>query len=134
MTKIVLLLLVLATPAFAKVGQTPSKRCPVSHQRLADAIRIAEGVKSRHPYGVLSVKVKGEAEARRVCLRSIRNSEKRWRKEGCPGDFVAYFAKRWAPTSGCSNDPNGLNKNWLKNVRKILKQNRSKAAGSHSPS
>lgn len=125
MTKIVLLLLVLATPAFAKVGQTPSKRCPVSHQRLADAIRIAEGVKSRHPYGVLSVKVKSEAEARRVCLRSIRNSEKRWRRDGCPGDFVAYFAKRWCPV-GAENDPSGLNRHWVKNVRAALKKSAKK--------
>ncbi len=34
------------------------------------------------------------------------------------GDLEA-FSKRWAPV-GSSNDPNGLNKNWLKNVSSIM--------------
>ena len=89
---------------------------------VADAIYRAEGVHSRHPYGVLSVKVSGPAEARQVCLNSIRNSRQRWVKDGCPGDWLAYFAARWCPV-GASNDPAGLNLNWLKNVRKILSKN-----------
>lgn len=88
---------------------------------VADAIYRAEGgAKTRHPYGVLSVRVSGEAEARQVCLNSIRNSRARWVKAGRPGDWLAYFASRWAPTKGASNDPTGLNSNWLRNVRAIL--------------
>lgn len=88
---------------------------------VADAIYRAEGgAKTRHPYGVLSVKVGSTAEARQVCLNSIRNSRQRWEKAGRPGDWLEFFQKRWCPV-GASNDPAGLNHNWLRNVRGILK-------------
>lgn len=89
-------------------------------ERVADAIYRAEGgAATRHPYGVLSVKVSGEAEARRVCLNSIRNSRGRWEKAGRPGPWLDYFAKRWCPV-GAENDSSNLNINWLKNVRFFL--------------
>lgn len=89
-------------------------------EKVADAIFLAEGGKrTRHPYGVLSVKVSDEAEARRVCLNSIRNSRKRWEKDGRPGEWLSYFARRWCPV-GAKNDPQGLNQHWLKNVRHFL--------------
>lgn len=106
--------LLLAGPVWAE----PSEKIPAG--RVADAIRIAEGIHSRHPYGVLSVRVSGEAEARRVCLNSIRNSRQRWEKAGRPGDWLRYFSRRWAPVDNCPNDPTRLNKNWLKNVRYFL--------------
>jgi hypothetical protein len=103
-----------ATPAFAGSEHIPA-------EKVADAIYRAEGGKrAKVAYGVLSVKVSGEAEARRVCLNSIRNSRARWEKAGRPGDWLAYFAARWAPTKGATNDPQGLNRNWLRNVRGIL--------------
>jgi len=93
---------------------------------VADAIYLAEGgAKTRHPYGVLSVPVSGEAEARKVCLNSIRNSRKRWEDAGRPGDWLEYFARRWCPV-GAKNDPQGLNKNWVKNVRYFLAKRRTK--------
>ena len=106
-------LLLTTSPAWAGSEDIPA-------ERVADAIYRAEGgAKTRHPYGVLSVKVSGEAEARRVCLNSIRNSRQRWEKAGRPGEWLVYFQKRWAPLN-TANDPNGLNRNWLKNVRHFL--------------
>lgn len=105
-----------SSPAPAWAGESHE----IPAEQVADAVYRAEGgAKTRYPYGVLSVKVNGEAEARRVCLNSIRNSRQRWYKAGCPGDWLAYFAKRWCPV-GASNDPTGLNSNWLRNVRAIL--------------
>ena len=88
--------------------------------RLADAIYRAEGgAKARSPYGVLSVKVKDQADARRVVLISIQNNWKRWEKAGRPGEFIDHMADRWCPAS---SDPVG-NRNWKSNVTKIYNQN-----------
>ena len=85
--------------------------------QMADAIYKAEGgKKARKPYGVLSIKVSNEAEARKVCINSIRNNYKRWQKAGCPGGFVDFMADRWCPASA---DPAG-NRNWKKNVARLI--------------
>ena len=114
-TNLLLILLSLTSPAWGEESHL------IPPARVADAIYRAEGgAKTRHPYGVLSVKVSGEAEARRVCLNSIRNSRGRWEKAGRPGEWLEFFSKRWAPV-GASNDPTNLNQNWLRNVRYFLK-------------
>ena len=85
-------------------------------QRMADAIYKAEG--TRHPYGVLSVKVKDAQEARVVCLNSITNNWKRWNKAGRTNEFVDFMANRWCPVSA---DPVG-NKNWKRNVKILMEK------------
>ena len=90
----------------------------INVERLADAIYRAEGgAKARSPYGVLSVKVKDKADARRVCINSICNNIKRWEKAGKPGDFISFMADRWCPIA---SDPKG-NANWKRNVKAIYK-------------
>lgn len=92
-------------------------------ERIADAIYIAEGgAKAKIPYGILSVKVDSEAEARKVAINTIKNNYKRWHDAGEPGDYLAFLASRYAPTKNATNDPQGLNNNWLKNVRRLLKK------------
>lgn len=87
-------------------------------ERLADAIYRAEGgARARSPYGVLSVKVKDAADARRITINSIENNWKRWERAGKPGEFIGFMADRWCPPS-C--DPIG-NRNWKKNVKAIYK-------------
>ena len=86
-------------------------------EKMARAIYMAEGSKkAKVPYGILSVKVKGEADARRVCLVSITNNWRRWQASGKTNDFVDFMADRWCPKS---SDPVG-NKNWKRNVKAIL--------------
>ena len=93
----------------------------VPDEIIADAIYIAEGgVKASVPYGILSVKVKDEADARRICLNTIRNTKKRWEKAGKPDDFVIFLGKRYAPI-GARNDSKNLNQNWAKNVKFFIK-------------
>ena len=85
--------------------------------RIADAIwRVEGGAKARVPYGILSVPVRDAAEARRVCLNTIRNNHKRWIKAGRPGDYLDFLADRYCPPSV---DPVG-NRNWKRNIRQIL--------------
>lgn len=86
-------------------------------ERMADCIYQAEGrAKTRHPYGVLSVRTANHAEARQVCIRSIKNNWTRWQKAGRPGDFVAFMAARWVPASV---DPVG-HRNWIANMRRLM--------------
>lgn len=82
--------------------------------RLADAIFVAEGGDlAKVPYGILSVPVKNKAEARRVCLNTIRNNWKRWEDGGKHGPFLDFLADRYCPPSV---DATG-NANWKRNVR-----------------
>lgn len=95
-----------------------------SDEIIADAIYIAEGgEKAAVPYGIMSVKVKNEAEARQVCLNTIRNNRKRYDKYGYKqhDSFLEFLGSRYAPI-GAENDKYNLNKNWVKNVRFYVKK------------
>lgn len=89
--------------------------------RLADAIWHAEGgKKAKVSHGILSVKTRNP---RQVCLNTITRTWDRWEAAGKPGDFVDYLGARYAPVGPrVKNDPRGLNKNWTKNVRSILRR------------
>ena len=90
-----------------------------SDEEIADAIFKAEDSK-KFPYGVRSIDTHGDAAyARRITLNSIRNAKRRWNSDGNPGSFLDFMAKRWAPV-GAENDPGGLNRHWVKNVRYFL--------------
>lgn len=98
--------------------------CPkayaIDFERLADSIYIAEGgAKTKHPYGIMQkYKV---TTPRQACLNTLATQWKRWLLEPSRGqdvDFIAFLGKAYAPI-GASNDPNGLNKNWVNNVTKI---------------
>lgn len=82
------------------------------------AVKVAENNPRNH--GVLSVKVNSPEEANSVLDRSLRNNFVRWLKAGAPGSFVEFFQQRWAPI-GANNDPNGLNKNFVRSVTSSLK-------------
>ena len=85
--------------------------------RIADAIwRLEGGAKTRYPYGIKSVNVSSEAEARQVCLNTIRNHYQRWRKWGRTNDYLVSLADRYCP-SAC--DRRG-NENWKRNIKALL--------------
>ena len=92
-----------------------SKEIDVS--RLCDAIYKAEGgEKATYLYGIRSVHYANPSEARKICINSINNNIKRWDDKGKPEDFISFMSRRYCPI-GADNDPNGLNVNWVKNVR-----------------
>ena len=83
----------------------------ININKLADAIYIAEGgAKTSHPYGILA-KYK-HTTPRQACINTINHALRDYK---C-GDFIAFLGKRYCPI-GASNDPRGLNKNWVKNVK-----------------
>ena len=86
------------------LAPTLALHAAIDENRLADAIYVAEGGKAaKSPYGVLSVKVHSEAEARRVCLNSIRNNKRRFGTVS-DAEFICRMADRWCPKS---SDPVG---------------------------
>lgn len=89
--------------------------------RLADAIYVAEGgPKAKVPYGILSIKVRDKTHARRICLNTIRNNYRRWTDGGKKGEFLDYLGDRYCPPSDCDG-----NRNWKRNVRRILNASKS---------
>lgn len=84
----------------------------VNVNKLANAIYMAEGgSKTKHPYGILKrYKV---TTPRQACINTIKSNLKRWDGKG---DFIVFLGKTYCPI-GAKNDPTGLNKNWVKNVR-----------------
>jgi len=70
-------------------------------------------------YGIRSVHYSSPEEARRICERSVINSIKRWNKSGRPCDFVEFMSRRYCPVHA-PNDPHGVNRYWVKNVRFYL--------------
>lgn len=86
-------------------------------QRMATVIWTVEGGKNtRFPYGIKSISVKDEADARRICINSIKNNWKRWNTANRPCGFVDWMANRWCPIK---SDPVG-HKNWVQNVTKLV--------------
>lgn len=91
---------------------------------LLAAIYRAEGGKNtRYPYGIRSVRCDSVAECRQICLNTIVNNVRRFRDYGhkTHKDYLSFLASRYAPINA-DNDPNGLNNNWLKNVRFFLRE------------
>lgn len=84
--------------------------------RIASAIyRVEGGGKAKAPYGILSIKVSSEQQARKVCINTIKNNHARWIKAGRPGKYLDFLADRYCPQAA---DPVG-NRNWKRNIRRI---------------
>ena len=91
-------------------------------EKIVDAIYLAEGgLPAKRPFGILSVPCRAYDECRRVCLNTVRNNYYRWIDAGMNGPYLEFLASRYAPI-GVENDPTGLNKNWISNVRYFIAQ------------
>jgi len=85
--------------------------------QIADAIYLAEGgVKTSHPYGILAHYK--HTTPRQACLNTIAHAYRDWDSKG---DFIEFLGSRYCPI-GADNDPTGLNKNWVKNVKYFLER------------
>lgn len=86
-----------------------------TNDQIADAIYLAEGgAKTSHPYGILAHYK--NTTPRQACINTINHARFDWNGEG---DFISFLGHRYCPI-GASNDPRGLNKNWVKNVNYFL--------------
>ena len=90
---------------------------------IVAAIRHAENGRDGREYGVLGsgverdMKRRGETYRTQAgwCAATVQKTYDRWTKAGKPGEFVVYLGKRYCPV-GADNDPQGLNRHWVKNV------------------
>ena len=108
-----IILLAMPKPAHAQVV-APA----YSNEQIANAIYLAEGgAKTRHPYGILA-KYK-HTTPRQACINTIKSAKRRYEKSNQRIDFVTFLSLTYCPI-GAKNDPTGLNKNWVKNVKYFL--------------
>ena len=108
--KLILMLFVL----LVLVGVAEAKE--YTDAQIANAIYHAEGgAKTKHPYGILTKY--NHTSPRQACLNTIAHARKDWSGKG---EFIAFLGSRYCPV-GAKNDPRGLNRNWIKNVTKLLR-------------
>lgn len=100
--------------------------CSTAHayspEEYCKAIYQAENSKS-HPYGIM-VKYRSTSP-KQACINTVTHKYRNWRKSieetGLELPFLTYLASRYAPI-GATNDPLGLNINWIKNVSFFLRK------------
>lgn len=96
---------------------------------IVAAIRKAENGGPGREFGILGAAVRRDMKRRgdtyRVqagwCAATVQKNYDRWVKAGSKGDFIVFLGKRYCPV-GAKNDPNGLNRHWIKNVTRISKE------------
>ena len=75
------------------------------------------GNKTKYPYGIL--KKYKKTTPRQACINTIKHALKDYK--GKEEGFIEFLWARYCPI-GAKNDPKGLNKNWIKNVKFFYKQ------------
>jgi hypothetical protein len=107
----------IVSPAWAN---SPTALENIPTNTIVDAIYVAEGgKKTKHPFGILSVKCSGYGECRKICINTVNNNKRRYGNYTGKMDFIEFLGNRYCPV-GAGNDPQGLNKNWVKNVKALL--------------
>lgn len=108
---------------FLLISATAFATAPISTpeiNRIVDAIYVIEGGQNAvRPFGIMSVKCEGYSDCRQIAFNTVRNNHRRWIDAGEPGDFLEYLRNKYAPIDA-ENDPRGMNKNWLPNLRSRL--------------
>ena len=96
------------------------------------AIRVAEGGRPGREFGVLSQSAPTYLDQLRACCATVRHRLAAYvgnplvvvpgsdgvRRVRYSDAWVQAFATVWAPV-GAGNDPEGLNANWFRNVRRL---------------
>lgn len=108
------------------VGLLVLGSCVLAHaytdKQIVNAIYKAEGGENaKFPYGIRSVRCISTEDCRNVCLRTVKNNRIRHSKDvrRKTEAYLVYLSRVYAPIKA-SNDPKGLNRNWLRNVTYFL--------------
>lgn len=114
------LVLLTITITLSQLSSTAYAADEVFFNRVVDAIYIIEGSeRAVKPFGILSVPCSSYSECRRICLNTVRNNYRRWEKSDKVLTYFEFLASRYAPI-GAENDPNNLNRHWLKNLEQVI--------------
>jgi len=98
----------------------PAEQMRPYFETLLRAIRKAENGGPGREYGILNPAAKTERQQAGWCAATCWKNYIRWQKQGRKGDYIEFLAARYAPV-GAGNDPQNLNKNWIRNVESFLK-------------
>lgn len=102
--------------SLSKPAHAEADYLTMSNEVIANAIFKAEGgYKATYLYGIRSIPYNTEAEARRICINTIRNNKVRFCRQAQYKDFLDYLGSRYCPVSA-----HPLNKHWTKNVKYFL--------------
>jgi len=89
---------------------------------IVAAIRYAENGGKGKEYGILHPRVKPTYRSQAGwCAATVQKNYDRWVKAGKNGDFISFLGAKYAPI-GADNDPKGLNRHWVKNVKAYSKK------------
>lgn len=89
---------------------------PINPYALILAIRASERGRKGFEFGVVAAK---DTDLKTQCAwacATVRNTLERFKHQTAEKDFIAFLGRRYAPV-GAENDPQGLNQNWVRNVR-----------------
>mgnify|MGYP003653092869 CR=1 FL=1 len=90
------------------------------------AIRNAENGRDGLEFGVTHHKAKDQPNSLRVqagwCAATVSKNYKRWLDTKEDIDFLSFLGRRYCPV-GAANDPTGLNRYWITNVRAFSERN-----------
>jgi hypothetical protein len=101
-----------ASLVYAQVVKT--EEIEYTNEQIANAIYKAEGgAKTSHPYGILAHYK--HTSPRQACLNTIAHARRDYKGK----DLISFLGSRYCPV-GARNDPQGLNVNWIKNVKYFL--------------
>ena len=119
--KYILITIIIWICLYNKCWPTEVDYYNVDNNIIVNAIYKAEGGKNtKYPYGIVSIDTKGDEEyARKICYNTVRNNKKRFLKQSKYKDYIEFLGSRYCPV-GAKNDPTGLNKNWIKNVKYFI--------------
>ena len=123
--KIVKVCLIASIFALGLISSAFAMETYIDQERLVEAIGKAEN-SVKYPYGIKSINTHGDKVlARKICLNTVNNNIARWqwaRQNGDTRDFIEFLGARFCPTINATDDPTGLNKNWVKNVRYLYEK------------
>ena len=80
------------------------------------AIRKAENGGTGREFGIMNPKADNLDKQAGWAAATVVKNYARWIKAGKKEDYIVFLGNRYCPV-GAENDPNDLNKHWIKNVR-----------------
>ena len=96
------------------------EECRAMLAPVVSAIRYAENGGKGREYGILHPRVKPTYRSQAGwCSATVQKQYDRWVKAGSKGGFIESLGARYCPI-GADNDPDGLNKYWIINVKYYL--------------
>lgn len=92
------------------------RRAQINYEKFCEAIRISEGIHSKFPYGIKSVRCQTEALCKEQCLKRIHKYWRDFKKNEHTGikGFIRYASKCYVTDADRIGE-----KNWVNNVTKI---------------